>query len=80
MNYIITSLRLPETYVLRCQSYNIALVIHDTGSGAASTHINPNVVVDLRVELIAWVSRQLPRLLAVLGLSERKSHDVYLRV
>lgn len=80
MNYIVTSLWLPETNVLRCQSHNIALVIHDTGSGAASTHIDTDVVVDLRVELIARVSRQLPRLLALLVLSERESHDVRLRV
>lgn len=67
--YIVACLWLPETNVLRSQSYDIALVVHDAGSRTTSTHINTNIVVDLRVELIAGVGRQLPRLLA-LRLSE----------
>jgi hypothetical protein len=68
--YIVSSLWLPEANVLRCQSYNITLIVHDTGSGTTSTHIDTDIVVDLRVEFIARVCRQLSRLLALV-LSER---------
>lgn len=61
MPYIIASLWLPKTNVLRGYSYNIALVVHDTGSCAACADIDTNVVLDIGMELIARVSGQLSR-------------------
>jgi hypothetical protein len=61
--YIVASLWLPETNVLRSQSNNVALVIHDAGSGTTCTNIDANVVIDVWVKLIARVCRHLSRLL-----------------
>lgn len=61
--HVVASLGLPEANVLRGKADNVALVVHDTGTRTAGTDINTNVVINVRVKLVARVSRHLARLL-----------------
>lgn len=63
-SHIVASLGLPQTNVLAGQTDNVALVVHDACSCTSSTDIDPNVVVDLRTELIVRVDRHLSGLLS----------------
>lgn len=62
-SHVISGLGLPEANVLGRKTNNVALVVHDTGTGTAGADIDADVVVDMRVELVARVSRHLTRLL-----------------
>ena len=53
--YIVTRLRLPQANILRSQTNNIALIIHDASSCTASADINTNIVLHMRMELITRV-------------------------
>lgn len=66
---VVSRLGLPQTNVLTGQTDNVALVVHDAGSGTTRTDINANVMVLLNVELIVRVDGHLSRLLAV-GVAE----------
>jgi hypothetical protein len=69
-SYIVASLWLPETDIFGCQTNNVALVVHNARSSTACSYIDANVVVNMRSDLIARVSRHLSRLLPRI-LSER---------
>lgn len=57
--YIVTSLWLPKSNILRGQSNNVTFVINNTGPGTSSTYINADVVVQVRVDLLSWIHGSL---------------------
>ena len=51
--YIVTSLRLPKTDILRRQSYNITSVIDDTSTCTSRAYIDAYVVVGGDCDLVS---------------------------
>lgn len=73
---------LPKANVLRSEAYDVALIIHNAGSSTACADIDTNVVLHMRMKLIARVSGQSARVLSrglPRGHSKRNcgSHCVY---
>ena len=52
MAHIIALLWLPQANVLRSQPDNVASAVNDASTGTPSTHINANIVIHVRIELI----------------------------
>lgn len=57
--YIISSLRLPKANVFACKSNNIPLIVHDTRPCASRADIDTNVVLLMRMDLVARIGRHL---------------------
>ena len=55
--YIVTCLWLPKLDVLGMQADDVTMRVDDTSSGTACTHIDADIVRDMRTELVARIKR-----------------------
>ena len=63
MPYIEARLGLPQPDILTGKTNDVSSVVHDARACAASTDIDADVVVPLRVQLVVRIHGHLPRLL-----------------
>ena len=52
VTYVVASLRLPQTNVLRCKANDVSCFVDDTSSCTSSTNVDANVVILFWVDLV----------------------------